>query len=112
MALALDHHALKDLGAAAGALYHLEVNAQSIAGVKRWYAAQLGALKAVDHGAHGIGSASHPCDGALPRGRGSGRAGAHASGPILAAAYGSEPPAASDPPEIGRASRKKTLYNS
>ncbi len=53
MALALDHHALEHLGAAAGALDDLEVDAQPVPGVKRGHSAELRSLQAVDHGAHG-----------------------------------------------------------
>ena len=47
-ALALDHDALEDLGAAAGALHHLEVHAHAVAGLEDRDAAQLSALDAVD----------------------------------------------------------------
>ena len=53
VSLALDHDALEDLGAAAGALDHLEVDAQAVAGVKRRNSAELRALQAFDDGAHG-----------------------------------------------------------
>jgi hypothetical protein len=57
MPLALDDDAFEHLGAAPGALDHLEVHAQPVASIKRRYSAKLGALQAVDHGAH---------DGAVP----------------------------------------------
>ena len=48
-ALALDHDALEDLGAAAGALDHLEVDAHAVARLEDGNAAQLSALEAFDH---------------------------------------------------------------
>ena len=53
VALALDDHALEDLGAPARALDHLEVDLHPVAGLEGRDAAQLGALEAVDDGAHG-----------------------------------------------------------
>jgi hypothetical protein len=52
VALALDDDALEQLGAPAGAFNHLEMDAQTIAGVKGRYAAELRTLQAVDHCAH------------------------------------------------------------
>src|SRR6202042_2219268 len=51
--LALDHHALKDLGAATSALDHLKVDAQAVASVELWNSAELCSLQALDDGAHG-----------------------------------------------------------
>src|SRR5215211_7856411 len=53
LALALDDHALEDLGAAAGALDDLEVDTDAIAGLEGGDASELRALEAVDDGAHG-----------------------------------------------------------
>src|SRR3954454_3532606 len=53
VALALDDDALEDLGAPARPLDHLEVDADAVAGGELRDAAQLRALEAVDHGAHG-----------------------------------------------------------
>ena len=53
VSLALDHDAFEHLRAAARSLDHLEVHAHAIAGVERRNAAELSALQAVDHGAHG-----------------------------------------------------------
>jgi hypothetical protein len=52
--LALDDDAFEDLRPAPGPLDHLEVDADAIAGVKRWYTAKLGSLQAVDHSAHAL----------------------------------------------------------
>ena len=46
--LALDHHALEDLGAAPRALDHLEVHPHAVTGLEGRDAAQLSALDAVD----------------------------------------------------------------
>ena len=51
-ALALDHDALEDLGAAAGALDDLEVHAHAVARLEGGDAAQLRALEAVDDSGH------------------------------------------------------------
>ena len=58
VALALDDDALEDLGAAAGALDDLEVDAHAVAGLEVRDAAQLRALEAFDDGAHGKRSAT------------------------------------------------------
>src|SRR5581483_7593623 len=50
--LALDHHALEDLHAAARALDHLEVNLHAVARGEVRNAAQLGALDCFDDAAH------------------------------------------------------------
>src|SRR5688572_22375938 len=52
-ALALDHDALEDLGAAARPLDDLEVHPHPVAGLESGHAAELRALEAVDHGGHG-----------------------------------------------------------
>ena len=52
VALALDHDTLEDLGAAASALDHLEVDTQAVASVELRNSAELCALQAFDDGAH------------------------------------------------------------
>ena len=62
-ALAPQHDALEDLGAFARALDHLEVDADAVArGEVREALLQLGALDAVDYGAHGLAEAEKPPD--------------------------------------------------
>src|SRR3954465_6610347 len=56
VALALDDHALEDLGAPARPLDDLEVHADAIARLEVGHAAQLRTLEAVDDAAHGLGS--------------------------------------------------------
>ena len=53
-ALALDHDALEDLGPAAGALDHLEVDADAVAGREPRHPPQLALLDALDDRAHGL----------------------------------------------------------
>src|SRR3954447_13162600 len=53
LALALDDHALEDLGAAARALDDLEVHLEPVARLEARDAAQLGALEGIDDRAHG-----------------------------------------------------------
>src|SRR6185437_7697473 len=53
MALALDHDALKHLGAASRALDDLKVHAEPVPSVERGYPAELRSLQAVDDCAHG-----------------------------------------------------------
>src|SRR4051812_4779216 len=53
LALALDDHTLEHLGAAAGALDHLEVDSHPVAGGELRDAAKLRPLETVDDGAHG-----------------------------------------------------------
>src|SRR4051812_40523156 len=53
LALALDDDALEDLRTATRALDDLEVHLDAVAGLEARDAAQLGALEAVDDGAHG-----------------------------------------------------------
>jgi hypothetical protein len=52
VALTLDHHTLEYLRAPAGALDHLKVNADAIAGLELRHAAQLRTLEAFDDAAH------------------------------------------------------------
>jgi hypothetical protein len=54
VSLALDHHALEHLYAAAGALDHLEVHLDTVARDEVRHAAQLGPFEVVDDAAHGI----------------------------------------------------------
>src|SRR5215213_7522617 len=54
LALALDDEALEDLRTATRALDYLEVDLDAVAGLEARDAAQLGALEAVDDGAHGV----------------------------------------------------------
>ena len=51
--LALDDDPFEHLGPPPRSLDHLEVDAKPVTGVERRYSAELGALQAVDHGAHG-----------------------------------------------------------
>src|SRR3954451_1272564 len=60
-ALALDHHALEDLRAPPRALDDLEVDLDTVPGLKAGDAAQLCALEGVDDGAHGVGKARRVC---------------------------------------------------
>src|SRR4051794_40260918 len=53
LALALDDHALEDLGPPAGALDDLEVDLHAVTGGEAGNAAELRALQCVDDGAHG-----------------------------------------------------------
>ena len=89
MALALDDDALEDLGAPARPLDDLEVDADAVAGGELRDAAQLRALEAFDHGAHGKEKAREDEVLTVPR----------------AAAHGSEEPPPAAPRSRLRARR-------